>query len=73
MSGTDRSRSLLLVSYFYPPTRDTGAQRPAAMAKWLARSGWDVTVLTTSAFTPWQSEPAMPSDRYRLAAVALQE
>ncbi len=50
MSGSHRSRSLLLVSYFYPPTRDTGAQRPAAMAKWLARSGWSVTVLTTSAF-----------------------
>ena len=47
MSGRGR---LLLVSYFYPPTRDTGAQRPAAMAKWLARLGWDVTVLTTSAF-----------------------
>ena len=43
-------RSLLLVSYFYPPTRDTGAQRPAAMAKWLARLGWDVRVLTTTAF-----------------------
>ena len=47
MSGRGR---LLLVSYFYPPTRDTGAQRPAALAKWLARLGWDVTVLTTSAF-----------------------
>jgi len=46
------ARSLLLVSYFYPPTRDTGARRPAAMAKWLARLGWDVTVLTTSAFGP---------------------
>ncbi len=45
-----RARSLLLVSYFYPPTRDTGAQRPAAMAKWLQRIGWNVTVLTTSAF-----------------------
>ena len=45
-----RARSLLLVSYFYPPTRDTGAQRPAAMAKWLQRLGWSVTVLTTSAF-----------------------
>ncbi|MFN8112831.1 MAG: glycosyltransferase [Solirubrobacterales bacterium] len=43
-------RSLLLVSYFFPPTRDTGAQRPAAMAKWLARLGWDVRVLTTTAF-----------------------
>ena len=50
-SRSSRSpHSLLLVSYFYPPTRDTGAQRPAAMAKWLARSGWDVTVLTTTAF-----------------------
>lgn len=45
-----RRPHLLLVSYFYPPTRDTGAQRPAAMAKWLARLGWDVTVLTTTAF-----------------------
>lgn len=43
---------LLLVSYFYPPTRDTGAQRPAAMAKWLTRLGWEVTVLTTGAFGP---------------------
>jgi glycosyltransferase involved in cell wall biosynthesis len=56
-------RSLLLVSYFYPPTRDTGAQRPAAMAKWLARSGWDVTVLTTSAFgDPESVEPAAGDD-----------
>ena len=47
--STPRPR-LLLVSYFYPPTRDTGAQRPATMAKWLARLGWDVTVLTTGAF-----------------------
>ncbi len=44
------SRSLLLVSYFYPPTRDTGAQRPAALAKWLGLLGWEVSVLTTSAF-----------------------
>jgi hypothetical protein len=48
--------SLLLVSYFYPPTRDTGAQRPAAMAKHLARLGWRVTVLTTSAFGPGGGE-----------------
>lgn len=50
MSNAGRRPRLLLVSYFYPPTRDTGAQRPAAMAKWLGRLGWDVTVLTTSAF-----------------------
>lgn len=44
------SRSILLVSYFFPPTRDTGARRPAAMAKYLARLGHHVTVLTTKAF-----------------------
>ena len=43
-------RNLLLVAYFYPPCRDTGALRPAAMAKWLRRLGHRVTVLTTSAY-----------------------
>lgn len=57
MSAPAASRSLLLVSYFYPPTRDTGARRPAAMAKWLARIGWDVTVLTTRAFGAAGGEP----------------
>jgi glycosyltransferase involved in cell wall biosynthesis len=43
-------RSILFVAYFYPPCRDTGAQRPAAMVKWLRRLGHRVTVLTTSAY-----------------------
>src|SRR5947207_2343822 len=42
--------NILLVAYFYPPCRDTGAHRPAAMAKWLRRLGDRVTVLTTSAY-----------------------
>ncbi len=42
--------NLLLVAYFYPPCRDTGAHRPATMAKWLRRLGHRVTVLTTSAY-----------------------
>jgi glycosyltransferase involved in cell wall biosynthesis len=42
--------NLLLVAYFYPPCRDTGAHRPAAMAKYLRRLGNRVTVLTTSAY-----------------------
>ena len=42
--------NLLLVAYFYPPCRDTGAYRPAAMTKWLRRLGHRVTVLTTSAY-----------------------
>jgi glycosyltransferase involved in cell wall biosynthesis len=43
-------RSVLLVAYFYPPCRDTGAQRPTSMARHLAAAGHDVTVLTTSAY-----------------------
>jgi glycosyltransferase involved in cell wall biosynthesis len=46
------SRRILLVAYFYPPCRDTGALRPAAMTKWLRRLGHEVTVLTTSAYGP---------------------
>jgi glycosyltransferase involved in cell wall biosynthesis len=42
--------SILLISYFFPPTRDTGARRPAALARYLAGLGHRVTVLTTSAF-----------------------
>jgi glycosyltransferase involved in cell wall biosynthesis len=49
-NGSTGGRSILLVAYFYPPCRDTGAQRPAAMAKWLRRLGHRVTVLTTSAY-----------------------
>jgi glycosyltransferase involved in cell wall biosynthesis len=52
-------RRLLLVAYFYPPCRDTGAQRPAAMAKWLRRLGHRVTVLTTSAYGPADDEHAV--------------
>jgi glycosyltransferase involved in cell wall biosynthesis len=43
-------RRILLVAYFYPPCKDTGAHRPAALAKYLRRLGHDVTVLTTSAY-----------------------
>ena len=45
-----RPRSILLVAYFYPPSRDTGALRPQTMAKYLRRLGHRVTVLTTSAY-----------------------
>lgn len=43
-------RRILLVAYFFPPCTDTGAHRPAALAKYLRRLGHDVTVLTTSAY-----------------------
>jgi glycosyltransferase involved in cell wall biosynthesis len=50
VSGPGPRRRILLVAYFYPPCRDTGILRPAAMAKWLRRLGHEVTVLTTSAY-----------------------
>ena len=53
--------NLLLVAYFYPPCRDTGAHRPAAMAKWLRRLGHRVTVLTTSAYGDRRRAPRRAS------------
>ena len=50
MNDAAPRRRILLVAYFYPPSRDTGILRPAAMAKWLRRLGHEVTVLTTSAY-----------------------
>jgi len=44
------SRSILVVAYFYPPSRDTGAHRPASMVRHLRRLGHRVTVLTTGAY-----------------------
>ena len=44
------SRSILLVSYFWPPSTEAGIHRPMAMTKHLRRMGHAVTVLTTSAY-----------------------
>jgi glycosyltransferase involved in cell wall biosynthesis len=41
---------ILVVSYPYPPMPSVGGNRWAAMAKYLRLLGYDVTVLTTSAF-----------------------
>jgi len=53
-------RSLLLVAYFYPPSRDTGSLRPASMARWLKHLGHEVTVLTTSAYGPSPEDARQP-------------
>jgi glycosyltransferase involved in cell wall biosynthesis len=64
--------NLLLVAYFYPPGRDTGAHRPAAMAKWLRRLGHRVTVLTTSAYGagegPAEEDVVRTADLQRIRA-----
>jgi glycosyltransferase involved in cell wall biosynthesis len=44
------ARRILLVSYFFPPSSDTGALRPATMVKYLRRLGHEVEVLTTAAY-----------------------
>ncbi len=56
-------RRILLVAYFYPPCTDTGAHRPAALAKYLRRLGHDVTVLTTSAYGSLPSDEAEGTER----------
>jgi glycosyltransferase involved in cell wall biosynthesis len=57
------ARRILLVSYFYPPCRDTGAHRPAALAKYLRRAGHDVTVLTTSAYGTLDDDESTSTER----------
>jgi glycosyltransferase involved in cell wall biosynthesis len=42
------SRRVLLVSYAFPPVGGAGVQRATKFAKYLPRSGWDVSVLTVS-------------------------
>ncbi len=38
-------RKALLIAYAYPPRQATGAIRPAMMAKWLPKFGWDTAVV----------------------------
>lgn len=56
-------RRILLVAYFFPPCTDTGAHRPAALAKYLRRAGHDVTVLTTSAYGDQPGDPELQVER----------
>jgi len=52
-----RDKNLLLVSYFFPPMGMGGVQRAAKTAKYLARDGWNVTVLTcTPDVSPYRDE-----------------
>jgi glycosyltransferase involved in cell wall biosynthesis len=51
------SRSILLVSHFYPPSAGAAVQRPVLMAKHLRRLGHRVTILTTRGFGK------LPADR----------
>ena len=39
-------KRVLLIAYAYPPCNEIGALRPAGLAKYLPRFGWEPTVLT---------------------------
>jgi hypothetical protein len=39
-------RRVLLIAFAYPPVQIVGSVRPAALAKYLPRFGWEATVLT---------------------------
>ena len=39
-------KRVLLIAYAYPPCSEIGAIRPAGLAKYLPRFGWEPTVLT---------------------------
>lgn len=39
-------KNLLIISYGYPPLNDAGAQRPFALAKYLDKSKYNITVIT---------------------------
>ena len=39
-------RRVLLIAFAYPPVQLVGSVRPAALAKYLPRFGWEATVLT---------------------------
>ena len=39
-------RQVLLIAFAYPPVEIIGSVRPAALAKYLPRFGWEAVVLT---------------------------
>jgi glycosyltransferase involved in cell wall biosynthesis len=49
------TRRLLVISYHFPPDGTIGGQRWAGLTKYLARTGWEVHVITASA--PGKGEP----------------
>jgi len=46
VSPVERQPRLLFLSYFFPPFHTVASIRSANLAKYLARSGWDLTVVT---------------------------
>lgn len=63
-----RDRRLLFVAYHFPPHPGVGSVRTWAIAKYLSRAGWHVTVLTMPPSAEWH-----PADVERARAECEQE
>ncbi len=55
-------RSILLISYYFPPLGMAGLQRPLGLAKYLFRLGWKVYVLTVKPIAYWEYDPTLLED-----------
>ncbi len=51
-------RKLLMLAYYFPPLGGAGVQRSAKFAKYLARAGWEIKVISV---VPPAYEPSDPS------------
>jgi len=56
------NRSILLISYYFPPLGMAGVQRPLGLAKYLYRLGWKVYVLTVKPIAYWETDPTLLED-----------
>ena len=60
-------RRVLLITFVYPPTEIIGAVRPAALAKYLPRFGWEAIILTPKKSKPGRSDSRIIETGYRSA------
>jgi glycosyltransferase involved in cell wall biosynthesis len=58
-------RRLLVITYHFPPDGAIGGQRWAGLAKYLARLGWEVHVITASAAEPQHAIPGVQRHVHR--------
>src|SRR3990172_5099975 len=56
------NRSILVISYYFPPVGMAGVQRPLGLAKYLHRLGWKVYVLTVKPVAYWETDTTLLED-----------
>ena len=58
-------RRILLIAFYYPPVEDVGSVRPAALAKYLPRFGWEPIVLTPRVQGAYRQSKLVIETEYR--------